>query len=526
MPLIEENKDMSDVVHKFIKEDPDEKIIRKLWDLGSIKTPDELINSVSQLFFSFPFSSFTIVKIHEKNDNNFVDRFLSEAEKSEEIEEKSLSIEDIGTTDILKEQIQKEVMMLDKEKSPKFEEIFDSESETKKEKNNSDILQQIHELFNSEEKKKIFQENLRKMTDIMKDEKKTSEVLANISDEEKEKIIQSFGGKKQSGCANLPQWKDLKGFKDVDGLWQKILLPLNYNDWFWKKISCNVKPWICPIAPIFCLEQYIYEKSEKEQTTFWKIFSWLVYFTIEIIEISLIILGTVLDFVVPGAAIIPDIGAVIIAVLRFDIVGVIFGSIGLIPYLGSGVAALSKALRVTLNTTKFALGATKIVKNKNKFVKMIKIVVSLVGYFEKAIYVLKLAEIGVIFKKAFIDSGTAEYITRFIIDNPDFFSQLMFSIQKEKKDDDVIKKANEINPNLIIAAEQLNKIINPKDFEDLSKSLSKIKKKKKMKDSAMAVVGFGYKYKDKAIEIIEQVLSSTDFGKKISEKINELTKKK
>jgi len=42
----------------------------------------------------------------------------------------------------------------------------------------------------------------------------------------------------------------------------------------------------------------------------------------------------------------------------------------------------------------------------------------------------------------------------------------------------------------------------------------------------MAVVGFGYKYKDKAIEIIEQVLSSTDFGKKISEKINELTKKK
>lgn len=268
------------------------------------------------------------------------------------------------------------------------------------------------------------QDSINKMYDVLKNPKKTADLInEQFKDKSvQEKVLNIIGGlKKTKSCDVIPSWKELKGFKDVQGFWKKILLPLDYNAWIWKKISCKVKPWICPLAPIFCLEEYVYELGDSD-SKYWKVFSWIVFIIVELIDIIFIILGTVLDFVVVGSSIPFDILSIIWAFVRFDIVGVIFGTIGIIPYIGSAAPVFVKTSRSVMKTLERTLGVgLKALKNKKIFSSakfLFTAVMKIIDAVENISTFTKLMKMGEIIGTIGKSSDIITSILTFITSNP------------------------------------------------------------------------------------------------------------
>ncbi len=360
----------------------------------------------------------------------------------------------------------------------------------------------------------LLKKNIHKIYKISKNPEEASKnINANLKNN-KQKYLDELSKGGSGVCKNLPKYSDLPSYKDTVTSMEKILLPLEYTNWFWKKMSCTIKPWICPLAPIFCIEEYLYEAAEDSDGKFWKVLSWIIFIIIDLIDLALIFVGEILDLIVPGAGMPLNIVSIVYSFLRLDILGVFVGFVGLIPYIGAS-SMFVKALReITTITNFFLKPAVKAAKKTKILLKgkyIVENVIKLLESFDiNDIY--NLVKLGSITEnqkiiKDFLKMAIKDPKKTISIINED--NKNKFNEFKKTTDNDVLNLINNIK-------EKIGK----KESINLVESLKKVKKNETF-DKLLTLSEFGKN--EKSQEIIKWISNNINLGKKTS--IKELEQK-
>jgi hypothetical protein len=178
------------------------------------------------------------------------------------------------------------------------------------------------------------------------------------------------------------------------------------------------------------------------------VIGWMLYIFLEIIEITLILLTVVPELlsILSGPGVAVGVGyaltisviTLLLSIARFDIIGSIFGIIGLIPFMGSIVRGLSKGTTSAASTLRkiIVTGAKKVGLGASKTQKLLKITEPLLRaskFFDSIDDLMKLMKFGTNITKITKSSDGVNDIITALIKSPDEILDVVSQIAKKKK---------------------------------------------------------------------------------------------